>query len=56
MGSTLRHLATGDSYRIIFDAFKMSHNIVYNIIKETLSAINDEDGGETNKLPTHPNS
>ena len=53
---TLRHLATGDSYRTLMYGFRVAHNTICNFVPEVCQVIIDEYAAEVMPFPTTPNS
>ena len=52
---TLRHLATGDSYKtLLMYSFRVVHNIISLIAREVCTAIIEEHGDELVRCPTSP--
>ncbi|XP_783499.1 putative nuclease HARBI1 [Strongylocentrotus purpuratus] len=51
---TLRHLATGDSYKSLMYSFRVAHNTISLIVREVCTAIIEEYGDELVKCPTSP--
>jgi len=51
---TLRHLATGDSYRSLMYGFRMAHNTISLIVRQVCRAIAEEYAPEVISTPTMP--
>lgn len=51
---TLRHLATGDSYKSLMYGFRVADNTISNFIPEVCQAIIDEYSAEVMPIPTTP--
>ena len=51
---TLRHLATGDSYKTLMYSFRVAHNTISSIVREVCTAIIEEYGDELVRCPTSP--
>ncbi|XP_071490431.1 putative nuclease HARBI1 [Diadema antillarum] len=51
---TLRHLATGDSYKTLMYSFRVADNTISLIVREVCAAIIDEFSDELVRCPTDP--
>ena len=51
---TLRHLATGYSYKTLMYGFRVAHNTICNFVPEVCQAIIDEYAAEVMPFPTTP--
>ena len=51
---TLRHFATGDSYKSLMYGFRVAHNTISKIVCEVTQAIIEEYGDEVLSTPTTP--
>ena len=51
---TLRHLATGDSYRSLMHGFRVAHNTISLVVRQVCRAITDEYAQEVISTPTTP--